>query len=117
MAATLDMITSGDDAGTLIHPLQYTTTDDDVIRVNAWLQLATPLGKYLPRTSDGLDHELLIDAGTSDEERAAWVRTLLLAVEGVADIIDGPTISTEDSILTITATCRTVNSTSFVLGL
>jgi hypothetical protein len=84
--AVWDMITSGPDAGTVIQPLRYTQTPGESTRVNAWNQLATKLRSYKLRRPDGLDHDLILDDSSTDQDRAAEVTRSLLAVEGVASI-------------------------------
>lgn len=115
--ATLDMYTSGNNAGQVKRPLVYTTTEDDATRVKIYLQLATPLGEYLLDTDEGLDHELILTTD-SDEERAALVRDLVLADERVESIVEGPTVTVDADNITvaIAVTFKTITGTLVSIG-
>lgn len=87
MSATWDMYTSGSLAGQVKRPVSYTKTKQDTTRVTLRLALVTQLGKYLLRTNDGLDHELILAPGTSDAEIEAEVRDVVLDHPGVTTVL------------------------------
>lgn len=119
--ATFDMITNGEGAGELVRPLAYTTTDDDATRVKVYLQLATPAGKYLYQTDEGLDFDRILDPTCGDEERGALVRDVVMADERVEAVVDGPTVSVDYDAnpgpeVTIEVTFRTITGTLITIG-
>lgn len=116
--ATWDMYTSGPLKGQLIRPPTYTATADDATRVKVYLKLATPLGAYLYAVEDGLDHARMLDPRTTDAERAALVRDVVLGDERVAEITVGPDVSVDFDAepgpeLTVTLTARTITGAPF----
>lgn len=119
--ATFDMITSGDEAGTIVRPLTYTTTDDDATRVAVFCQLSTPVTKYLYATDEGLDIERILDPNTTDEERGALVRDVVLSNPRVEAVISGPTVTVDydadpGAEVTIEVTFRTITGTLLTIG-
>lgn len=116
MTATWDMITSGDSAGQLIRPLQYTATDDDATRVRVYLKLATPLGSYKLSTDEGLDYATILSPLSSDEYRAALVREIVLADDGVDSIKSGPTVTIDGTSVEIEVTCITTTGAELTIG-
>jgi hypothetical protein len=113
---TWDMYTSGDDAGQLIRPLQYTTSEADATRVRIYLKLATPLGQWKFDVLDGIDHALMLAPDTSDEYRIAIVRDIVLNDPGVASITVGPTVTITDNLLSISVTCLTTTGQIISIG-
>lgn len=118
---TFDMYTSGPNAGAVIRPLQYTTTEDDATRVKVYLQLATPFGKYVYDTEEGLDYERILDPTTSDDERGALVRDVVLQDERVEAVVFGPSVTVDYDAdngpeVTITVTFRTITGTIIEIG-
>lgn len=81
--------------GALVRPLRY-VTGSDAVRVLAWMALRTELGTYVFDTGEGLDHERMLRGDTSDAERVALVRDVVLAVDGVAEILEEPEVTTSD---------------------
>lgn len=118
---TLDMYTIGANAGQVIRPLQYTTTEDDATRVKVYLQLATPFGKYVYDTDEGLDYDRILDPMTSDEERGALVRDVVLSDERVESVVDGPTVTVDYDAangpeVTIEVAFQTITGTIITIG-
>src|SRR5690242_8835674 len=118
---TWDMYTSGENAGQLIRPLQYTETEDDAIRVKVYLKLATPFGKYVYNTDDGLDYDRILDPKTSNDERGALVRDVVLAEEGVDSVVEGPTVTVDYAAengpqVTINVKFKTTTGTTISIG-
>jgi hypothetical protein len=118
---TFDMYTSGENAGEVIRPLQYTTTEDDATRVKVYLQLATPFGKYVYDTDEGLDYDRILDPTTSDDERGALVRDVVLQDERVESVVFGPSVTVDYDAdngpeVTIKVTFRTITGTVIEIG-
>jgi hypothetical protein len=118
---TLDMYTTGANAGELVRPLAYTTDDDNATRVEVYLQLATPFGKYVFNTDEGLDYDRILDPNTSDEERGALVRDVVLAHPRVESVVAGPIVTVDNEAangprVTIKVTFRTITGTSIEIG-
>jgi hypothetical protein len=118
MPATWDMHTSGDSAGQLIRPLQYTATEADATRVRLYLMLSTNLGTWRFDTEVGLDYSRIFDPLTSDNERTALVRDIVLDDPGIASILVGPEVSLNDdkTIATISVTALAVDGTPITIG-
>lgn len=112
---TWDMWTSGENAGQVKRPLAYTETEDDATRVDVYLQLATPSGKYLYNTDEGLDHERILDPTTTDEERGALVRDVVLSRPRVTEVVSGPTVTVDGQQVSIEVAFGTVTGT--VIGI
>lgn len=91
---TWDAHTSGPLAGQLKRPLAYTADTDQSTRVRVFFKLATPLGEWRLRTSEGLDEQRMLDPQVSDTERSALVRDLVLEDAGV-DTVESVDITTE----------------------
>lgn len=116
MAMTWDMHTSGPNAGQLLRPLAYTQTEDDATRVRVYLRLATQLGEYLLRMSEGLDHRRMLAPDATDAERAADVRAVVLGDPGVAEVIGEPLVDTAGGVLTVSAAFRTITGAIVTVG-
>jgi hypothetical protein len=116
MAMTWDMITSGPNAGEIIRPPVYTTTEADATRVRVFLSLATVLGSYVFDLEDGLPVERMLAPDASDAERSSYVRDLVLRDPGVEEIIGEPIVTTTDGTLAIEATFRTTTGVVITVG-
>jgi hypothetical protein len=114
-AKVYDINTTGETIGTTLHgqlftPLRYTETDDDTVRVSVWQDLSTRIGSDPLAIERGLDHEDMLDGGTSDEERSAMVTEVVLANPGVAAVTQEPTVVVSEGgqLVSIAVEARTI---------
>ena len=76
--AVWDMHTAGALAGQVKSPLVRTTTEEDSIRVQVYLDLATEFGEWTLNTERGVPSRRMLLSDVTDEERAAYVRDEIL---------------------------------------
>ncbi len=113
---TWDMITSGPDAGTVIHPPTYTTTEDQATRVQVYLSITTELGSWRLDTSEGLDHERILQPTTSDREREQLLTELVLDHARVTAVTEASVVTAKDGLSVDISATFTTDTASLTVG-